>query len=618
MAVWSDLLLKHFALRDEGIYSLIPLPKEPWVTVRHQQVRALNLALLIARDGEPAPTKVLVIGGGVAGMTFATAWRSLCPSAGRPWVRVLESREHPMNNLRGCKSRYLHPNLFTWPEEGWDDHDARLPFLNWSANYAHDVYDKLNEGRDLQVEVSTRCSMQSLTVKAEREIEAKWQEGSQDFSETFEVVVLALGPGVERRQPASSSDGYWLNDRIDQTAPEVQNRSREIVIAGLGDGGLTDFLRATINEFVDHAWLSSFADKIHAEAQVMREHRLRAREENGEEGASIYREQARTLLNREPKSISLRQEANVCLIGEREVAYANTTSFPINRLLTAMVLEKFDRGGSEHVIEYTRGRINRILRDDANQTEPSQWVLVHEVTSGEGIVLPPTHQNRINIARPADDVIARIGVEWTINEWSKNPPFVIEGVWSWPEMDHSRRLCLREPHVLHHGNPVGKPDRIKLGTDIDVGRHRRGHGNSIYWNTEGLLLSYRDTDGCSREHVVGEDDVVVVKLRNAVGVGFLDVVLCPRLPRYAKLKEPYDKDTHLAYRLWGALTSGYQRVILGESTGAEEEFLEEWMAASGRRRIDWGLCVDGGWTIVVTGDQYAGMAHELEIDLNAV
>jgi hypothetical protein len=57
---------------------------------------------------------------------------------------LLESRGL-LWNLRGCRTRWLHPNLFRyWPYPEWKCAGTNFPVMNWYAGYANDVGDYLH------------------------------------------------------------------------------------------------------------------------------------------------------------------------------------------------------------------------------------------------------------------------------------------------------------------------------------------------------------------------------------------------------------------------------------------------------------------------------------------
>src|SRR5215831_17596148 len=69
----EDKVLDHFRVRGvQGECFLLVCQNAP-VTVRSQQIRALNLAWALDRKQLITDKNIAVIGGGAAGLTFATA-----------------------------------------------------------------------------------------------------------------------------------------------------------------------------------------------------------------------------------------------------------------------------------------------------------------------------------------------------------------------------------------------------------------------------------------------------------------------------------------------------------------------------------------------------------------
>jgi hypothetical protein len=113
------------------------------VTIFNQQVRALNLiwALDHAKRLESA-SAIAVVGGGIAGLTAAMALRKIFSSSpGSPHrtVTLFEKRSVLCPLQRGCATRWVHPHIYEWPEEGSTNPSAGLPVTNWRAGRAADV-----------------------------------------------------------------------------------------------------------------------------------------------------------------------------------------------------------------------------------------------------------------------------------------------------------------------------------------------------------------------------------------------------------------------------------------------------------------------------------------------
>ena len=114
------------------------------VTVRSQQVRALNLLHALAPDPKTEKcngvlgNQIAVIGGGAAGITFAAGAASL-----GGYVTLFEKSPQLLHMQFGSWHRPLHPEIFTWPEDTAYRPVSHLPQLGWTTGRAHDVADTL-------------------------------------------------------------------------------------------------------------------------------------------------------------------------------------------------------------------------------------------------------------------------------------------------------------------------------------------------------------------------------------------------------------------------------------------------------------------------------------------
>jgi FAD dependent oxidoreductase len=105
------------------------------VTIHSQQRRAFNLIWALFKSGRlKEGSSVTVIGGGFAGLTAAAAAQQ------RGAGVTLFEKEFALLNLQiGNHTRYLHPNLYDWPQPGSEDESTALPFLNWRAGPSSSV-----------------------------------------------------------------------------------------------------------------------------------------------------------------------------------------------------------------------------------------------------------------------------------------------------------------------------------------------------------------------------------------------------------------------------------------------------------------------------------------------
>jgi len=121
-----------------GIYLIGCL--ERGVTLYSQQVRAHNLAWALwqrEREGGRQLGRVAIVGGGVAGLTIAAC--VLCLFNESVTVSLFEQRWDLLPLQQGSDARWLHPKIYSWPEQGSRVPSASLPVLDWSEGRASDV-----------------------------------------------------------------------------------------------------------------------------------------------------------------------------------------------------------------------------------------------------------------------------------------------------------------------------------------------------------------------------------------------------------------------------------------------------------------------------------------------
>lgn len=232
----------------EDVYVLGCLARP--LTFHSQQQRACNLIwALFAAERLKEKDEVLIIGGGVAGLTAAIAARLKgCK------VDVFE-RQRLLHLQELNETRYVHPNVHDWPREGWENPLSDLPCLNWSVANAGIVVNQIREqweraykeckGAQGGLDFTQRCENVELgsqnrmpLVTCSRPLRHR----------TYPCVILALGFGLERTMRNVDSWLYWDNENYAQ--PTRGTRAMRYLVVGCGDGGLIDVLRLRINRFV--------------------------------------------------------------------------------------------------------------------------------------------------------------------------------------------------------------------------------------------------------------------------------------------------------------------------------------------------------------------------------
>jgi FAD dependent oxidoreductase len=241
------------------------------VTVMSQQVRAMNLVWALVESGAvrcdsaeagSKRTSIAIVGGGFAGLSAAAA---LLKKGANAEITIFEQRDTLLPLQQGSDSRWLHPRIYDWPQEGSDASVAMLPVLNWTAARASDVVVQiLSEWKTLVASaiIPPRlfCNARHLqvhengngtsTLGLEWVGELRNADSAQGAvtsaiggSSTFDVVILAMGFGLERDGALS----YWRNETISQ--PNLSAARQTFLVSGQGDGAMIDLLRLRIAQF---------------------------------------------------------------------------------------------------------------------------------------------------------------------------------------------------------------------------------------------------------------------------------------------------------------------------------------------------------------------------------
>lgn len=224
------------------------------VTIYSQQVRAVNLIDAIHYYWKPlADTSICIVGGGAAGLTAAA--RAVETYGAK--VTVLEESEMLVRMQTNSRHRWLHPTIYDWPfVEATLTSEADLPVLVWTACPANKfaetmrtAWGQIRSRHEEKVTVETNARVDSIDLESDGSIAVSWHQrvsndGPVAKSRPFQIVILAVGFGVERQNPTRS---YWEQDPLDQFVLS----NPVVLIAGYGDGALTDLMRACLLAF-DH------------------------------------------------------------------------------------------------------------------------------------------------------------------------------------------------------------------------------------------------------------------------------------------------------------------------------------------------------------------------------
>ena len=330
------------------------------IAVISQQTRAVNLIHCLFATGRLAAGKrVCVVGGGAAGLTAA----AYAMQKGAE-VTVLE-RNDLLWNLRGCRTRWLHPNLFRyWPDPRWKCVGTHLPLMNWYAGYACDVGELLlskyrafeasqSSRKNLRISFPGQQTARDTRVEPRGECwKVSWSEpegvGRSRREAEFDAIIVATGFGSEARLRDTEASVYWLDDVLERERPEP--RERRYLVSGTGDGGLTDLLRIRIKGFRHHhlrEWLLQLELGHHTLVTDIEQIERKARAGTGYDPTEAYLQLAREC-RFGPFLDHLRAENSAVLTHAEPGKALFCPAWSISRFLAAQLLQHDPLGTGFH------------------------------------------------------------------------------------------------------------------------------------------------------------------------------------------------------------------------------------------------------------------------------
>lgn len=237
----SDRILEDACAVDKRIYLLFPASLR--INVLSQQVRALELVDALRRkDWMAGLTSIAVIGGGASGLTAAAALKCAGLRDGLS-VTVFESRDQLMPLQSGCHDKLLAPRIIDWPSANSESATASVPLLTWRKGVAGNVaIDMIAQFERFNVEQLVGRTVIDVKEQGGGVIVHFMHEGKPG-SRRFDLAIVAAGFGLEAEPVgiANETQSYW---RVNpEQAPALKGDApKSILISGLGDGGLTDFV----------------------------------------------------------------------------------------------------------------------------------------------------------------------------------------------------------------------------------------------------------------------------------------------------------------------------------------------------------------------------------------
>ena len=233
------------------------------ITFYSQQVRALSLVYALKSLGYlNANPRVAVVGGGAAGVTAAAAIALVSNGT----VVLFESAGELLSLQSTTERRRLDPHIYDWPAHDTTDPIADLPILDWESGTCRSVREDVLVGfEDISVRLGQRLQRRmrhrvtGLAVAADGydlssvNLDDPLPLAEQEPNERFNMVLLAVGFGLEPREPVQNvqSASYWSDAGVPVAEFEGRPTPR-FFVSGAGDGGLIDLVAAGATNF-DHA-----------------------------------------------------------------------------------------------------------------------------------------------------------------------------------------------------------------------------------------------------------------------------------------------------------------------------------------------------------------------------
>jgi len=250
--------------KHRDLFFIGPISKR--ITFYSQQVRAMCLAHALKQLNRITPdSRIAVIGGGAAGTTASAALASFGCRV------VLYERSEFIISPQISSTRLLHPNIYDWPHQGALSDKANLPLMPWSKDTAGKIaqeigteFSKIEGTGDFKVLVKKSHAVKSIVPKGTR-----WTvnavAGNADLpGQDFDIVILAVGFGEEKKVIGHDVKGYWQRDGVPSGA--AQSHTALYFVSGRGDGGLTDLLAVLIRNFDHVSFTTKFLRNIKGSA----------------------------------------------------------------------------------------------------------------------------------------------------------------------------------------------------------------------------------------------------------------------------------------------------------------------------------------------------------------
>jgi len=242
------------------------------LTFLSQQSRAINLVKSLVKlkyiKSKGSGNKVAIIGGGLSGITTFYALKK----KGITHVHLYERNDELLSNFKNVEHRYIHPNIYHWPDRLFDEKLSELPFLNWESGNCGDVVSKILSQFFSSENVSHNDIFYNKKITGIKNTGRTYKllenDGQDEIEGNYNLIIICSGFSSENRKikqiisqnfdkkylSGKSSDrnkaikkryqSYWEKDSISKFYAKKKN----IAIIGSGDGALIDIIRASLRK----------------------------------------------------------------------------------------------------------------------------------------------------------------------------------------------------------------------------------------------------------------------------------------------------------------------------------------------------------------------------------
>lgn len=253
----------------DGVYTIgLVKTRNGYITIADQIRRADCLAQYLGQRASGSK-RIAVIGAGFAGLTVAKE----LAGAGHFEISLFEKRHLLCPIQRGCEIRQFYKDLHLWgvpkdlhPEfPSWLERYDRCPVAELAQRLVEDAVDLCGRNRLNIYQSCTHLFVQKgtgagpkVTANGRRLLKYGQME-TEHLSTSFDIVILAVGFGIERSVTGYPATSYWRNDDRGQVA--LHSNKSNYLISGYGDGALNDLFRLKIYDYRPLQFLE-FAERM--------------------------------------------------------------------------------------------------------------------------------------------------------------------------------------------------------------------------------------------------------------------------------------------------------------------------------------------------------------------